>query len=79
MYINNLFQGVIAAWYDTLLSQNGLVVAFTRLRGFLIGVCSITRFPEHLLEVFLSLEGAWSDTFDFCYLWLLSCCPNWTT
>ena len=44
----------------------------------LIGVCSITWFLEHPLVNFLFLEGAWSDTFDVCFLWLLSRFPNWT-
>ena len=34
IHISNLFRGVIAAWYDPLLSRHGLVVAFTGLRGF---------------------------------------------
>ena len=42
-----------------------LVVAFSGLRVFFIGVWSITLLLEHLFVVFLFLEGAWSNNFDF--------------
>ena len=55
------------------------MVAFTWLRGFLSGVWSVTLLNEHLIVVFLFLEGAWSNTLDFCFRWLLRPCPKWTT
>ena len=60
-----------------MVNRRGLVVAFTRLRGFFIVVWSITLLLEHLLMFFLFLEGAWSDTFDFCFHWIISRCPKW--
>ena len=56
-----------------------LVVAFSGLRVFFIGVWSITLLLEHLFVVFLFLEGAWSNNFDFWFHWILSRCPLWTT
>ena len=47
--------------------------------AFKIGVWFITLLLGFLLVVFLCLEGAWSDTFDFCFHWLLIYCPKWTT
>ena len=40
--IGFLFQGVVTVWYEPMLSQCGLLVAFTGLCGFFIGVWSIT-------------------------------------
>ena len=34
IHINKLFLGIIAAWYEPMLSRHNLVVAFTGLRGF---------------------------------------------
>ena len=45
---------------------------FTRLRGFLIGVCSIPLLVEHLLLGFLFLEGSYSNTFGICIAGLFS-------
>ena len=53
-------------------------MAFTRLRGFFIGVWSITLLVDNLLVVFLFLEGAWSDKFNLFFLWLLIFFPLWT-
>ena len=78
IYVRNLFRGVIAAWYDPMLSRRGLVVVFNGLRECFIRVRSITLLLEHLLVVFLFLEGAWSDTFNFCFRWLLRSFPKWT-
>ena len=55
------------------------MVAFNGLCGFFIGVWSITLILEHLIVVFLFLEGSWSDTFYFCFLWLLIRCQLWIT
>ena len=41
--------------------------------GLLISLWSITVLIEHLLVVFLFLEGTWSDTFYFWFLWHLGC------
>ena len=69
-------QGVIAAWYDPLMSRNGLVVAFTGLREFFIWVRSINLIPENMFVVFLFLEGAWSDTFGFDFSGFSAVVPN---
>ena len=42
-----------------------LLAVFTGLRGFFIGVRSITLLLEHMFVVFLFLGGEWSDTFNF--------------
>ena len=54
------------------------MVVFTGLRVFFIGVWSITLLLEHLLVVFIFLEGAWSDTINFFFRLLLNRCPLWT-
>ena len=47
--------------------------------GLLVGLWSITLILEHLFSVFYFYKGAWSDTFNFWFLCILSCCPLWTT
>ena len=42
--------------------------------GFLIKVCSFNHLIENLLVVFLFLESAWSDTFNFWFFWILGHC-----
>ena len=59
IYVINLFIGVIDAWYDPLLSRRELLVELAGLRGFLIGVWSITLILENMFMVLLFLEGAW--------------------
>ena len=50
-YVSNLFREVIPAWYDPILRQHELEVAFNGLRRFFIRVCSITW-----LGLFVCLE-----------------------
>ena len=64
------------AWYDPMLIRCGLLVMFAELREFFIWVWFITLILENLFVVFLFLEGAWSDTFDFCFRWLLGPYPK---
>ena len=48
--------------------------------GFLISGCGGHHpAPWASAHGLFILEGAWSDTFDFCFRWLLSHCPLWTT
>ena len=42
IYVRNLFQGGILAWYDPILSQHGYLVAFTGMRVFLSGCVLLT-------------------------------------
>ena len=62
-----------------MLIRCGLLVMFAELREFFIWVWFITLILENLFVVFLFLEGAWSDTLNFCIHWLLRRCPLWTT
>ena len=41
----------------------------------------LVHHPDHWASVrgILFLEGAWSDTFDFRFHWILRRCPKWTT
>ena len=61
IYVRNLFRGVIAAWYELLMSRHGLVVAFTGLHGFLNwGVFHHPVWFVCLVGCFLSPNFAWS-------------------
>ena len=64
--VRNLLQGVISAWYYPMLSRCWWLVAFTRLRGFFIGVWYITLLVEHPILVFLIFSRCM-----FQHLWYL--------
>ena len=53
------------------MSQCGLLVAFTGLRGFFYR--GVVHHPAPWASIcgLLFLECAWSDTFNFCFHWLL--------
>ena len=55
------------------------LVAFTGLHGFFIGVWSITLLIYHLFVAFLFLEGTWSGTFYYLFIWIISHFSLWTT
>ena len=76
--VGNILWGVVEAWCEPLLIRRGLLVAFTKLRGFLSG-CGSSPWSLRICLWCFYFYKVHSPTLLIFFRWLLSRCPLWIT